>query len=183
MATYSLPAVRMERSMKQLLFGLLFAAVAMAAPVEVDVTLTNGRKVTGNLVSENDREIVLVVTASNGLFHQTINKADIAGVQEHVTVKPPGLRDVTQMQKNLKVAEDDVHRRDAVIAAAQKALDDFYGSHPLPNAASADKERKLRAKLATARMQAETAHAKLNTLTTELETMSRHMAEPAPQAK
>lgn len=168
--------------MKRFLILFLFAAAVSVGAADVDITLKNGKTVTGGVLSQNNHEIVLLVTASNGVYQQTIYKIDIASMKEHIAARP-GVRDVARLQKSLEAAEADVRRRDADIAAAQKALDDFYGTHPIPSAGSADKERKLRARVTTARTQAEMARAKLNALTNDLETLSHNMTEPAPAAK
>lgn len=182
--TFWLVAIRMASDMKRLLILFLFAAAVSVGAAEVDVTLKNGRKVTGGVLVDNDREIIILVQASNGVYRQTIKKADVAAMKEHAAPKsgPPGLADVARLQKSIKAAEEDVHRREAEIPIAQKALDDFYGSHPDAKAATLDKERKLRARLATTRTQVEIARSKLNALTLELETMSLQLTAP-PQAK
>ena len=182
--TFRLVAIRMAADMKRLLILLLFAAAVVTGAAEVDVTLKNGKKVSGGVLVDNDREIVILVQASNGVYRQTIKKADVAAVKERVAPKsgPPGSADVARLQKSIKAAEEDVHRREAEIPIAQKALDDFYGSHPDAKAATLDKERKLRARLATTRTQVEIARSKLNALTLELETMSLQLTAP-PQAK
>lgn len=174
----------MKHDMKHWIFLLLpaFAFTLSAHAAEVDVTLKNGKKVTGEVLSQTDREIVLVVTASNGVYHQTVLKTDIASMKERIPLVP-GVRDVARLQKSLKAAEDDVRRREADAAAAQKALDDYYGTHPVSSVASVDKERKLRARLMTTRTQAEKARSKLNEITADIETLSRNMTEPAPAAK
>ena len=168
--------------MKRFFVGLMLAAAVTAGAVEVDITLKNGKTVTGGVLSQSKTEIVLLVTAANGAYHQTIPKSDIASMKDHVP-DAPKVRDVARLQKSLQAAETDVRRREADIAAAQKALNDFYATHPIPSAATTDKERKLRARLTTARTQAETAQSKLNALTADVETMSRRIAEPAPATK
>jgi len=183
--TFWLVAIRMAPDMKRLLILLLFAAAVSVGAVEVDVTLKNGKKVTGGVLVDNDREIIILVQASNGVYRQTIKKADVAGVKEHAAPKagPPGPADVARLQKSIKAAEEDVRRREAEIPIAQKALDDFYGSHPDAKAATLDRERKLRARLATTRTQVDIARSKLNALTLDLGAMSRQLTEPPPQAK
>lgn len=179
--------------MKQLLFLLLFSVAVVASAAEVDVTLKNGKKVTGAVLVDNNEKLDLLVTASNGVYRLTINKTDILEVKDHATAPqqagPVGPKDLESLQRRTKAAEDEFHHRDKLAAKAQDSLDAFIRSRQrakesvLQRTSLDKRETELRTRLATARTTAEITRSIFRTLSKELEAMKQKLAEQEQRPK
>jgi len=173
--------------MKRFLFLLLFSVAVVASAAEVDVTLKNGKKVTGAVLVDDNEKLVLLVTASNGVYRQTINKTDILEVKDHATAPQQagsvGPKDLESLQRRAKAAEDEFRHRDKLATKAQDTLDAFIRSRQrakesVMQRTSLDKrETELRTRLSTARTRAEITRSSFKTLFKELEAMKRKLEE------
>ncbi|MCX6897162.1 MAG: hypothetical protein NT105_00545 [Verrucomicrobia bacterium] len=179
--------------MKRLLLLLIFSVAVAASAAEVDVTLKNGKKVTGAVLAQDDEKMVILVTASNGVYRQTINKTDILDIKDHATAPqqagPVGPKDLESLQRRAKAAEEEFRHRDKLAAKAQETLDAFVRSRQrakesvLQRASLDKRETELRTRLSTARTRAEAARSNFKTLSEDLETMNQKLAEPEQQPK
>ncbi len=177
--------------MKRLLVLLLLSAAMSASAADVDITLKNGKKVTGGVLAEDADEIVILVQASNGVYRKSINKTDIAVMKERAPAKPVtlGPKDVERLQKKIKAAGEELRRREMEIPKAQQALDDFYRARPntmgtaTQRTLADNQEKNLRTRLTTARTQAEIARSKLNALYNDLEEANKKTAESPQRLK
>ncbi|MBI5684623.1 MAG: hypothetical protein HZC54_06055 [Verrucomicrobia bacterium] len=173
--------------MKHFLFLLLilFFAGVLASAAEVNVTLKNGKQVTGAVLVNDSEKLVLLVTASNGVYRQTINKSDIAEIKEPTAAPegPVGPKDLESLQRRTTSAEEEFRHREKLAAKAQDTLDEFIrtrqrAKESAMQRASLDKrETEFRVRLSSARTRAEAARSNFKTLSKELAAMKQKLAE------
>lgn len=177
--------------MKHLLFLILFLAAVTANAAEVDVTLKNGKKVTGTVLVDNSEKLVILVQASNGVYRMTINKGEIAEVQDSAASKNItfGPKDKERLDMAIKAAENEVIHHEKIAVKAQESIENFIRSRnrlkesATQRTALDKREAEVRTRANAARMQSETARLKLNALYKEREAMNKNMAEAQRQAK
>ncbi|MFA5190892.1 MAG: hypothetical protein WC740_09205 [Verrucomicrobiia bacterium] len=177
--------------MKHLLFLILFFAAVTASAVEVDVTLKNGKKVTGAVLVDNNEKLVILVQASNGVYRMTINKGDIAEVKDSAAAKNIafGPKDKERLDMLIKATENEVIHREKIAAKAQETLENFIRSRnrlkesATQRTALDRREAEVRTRANAARMQSETVRLKLNAFYKEREAMNKKIAEAQRQAK
>ncbi len=185
----------MTGDMKHLLFFflLIFSTALSVSAAEVDVTLKNGKKVTGAVLVDDNEKLIILVTASNGVYRQTINKTEILEVKDHAAapqqVGPVGPKDLESLLRRSKAAEEEFRHRDKLAAKAQETLDEFTrtrqrAKESAMQRASLDKrETELRTRLSTARTRAEVARSSFKTLSKGLEAMNQKLAEQEQRPK
>ncbi|MFZ2644354.1 MAG: hypothetical protein WA117_25420 [Verrucomicrobiia bacterium] len=177
--------------MKHLLFLILFFAAVTASAVEVDVTLKNGKKVTGAVLVDNNEKLVILVQASNGVYRMTINKGDIAEVKDSAAAKNIafGPKDKERLDMLIKATENEVIHREKIAAKSQETLENFIRSRnrlkesATQRTALDRREAEVRTRANAARMQSETVRLKLNAFYKEREAMNKKIAEAQRQAK
>lgn len=177
--------------MKHLLFLILFFAAVTASAVEVDVTLKNGKKVTGAVLVDNNEKLVILVQASNGVYRMTINKGDIAEVKDSAAAKNIafGPKDKERLDMLIKATENEVIHREKTAVKAQETLENFIRSRnrlkesATQRTALDRREAEVRTRANAARMQSETVRLKLNAFYKEREAMNKKIAEAQRQAK
>lgn len=177
--------------MKHLLFLILLFAAVTANAAEVDVTLKNGKKVTGAVLVDNSEKLVILVQASNGVYRMTISKGDIAEVKDSAAAKNIafGPKDKERLDMSIKATENEVIRREKIAVKAQEALESFIRSRNRPRESATQRtaldrrEVEVRTRANAARMQSETVRLKLNAFYKEREAMNKKMAEAQRQAK
>ena len=171
---------------------LLSIATLSAGAVDVDVTLKNGKKVSGAVLVDNAEKLDILVTASNGVYRQSIQKSDIAEIKERGAATENmafGPKDKERLDRLIKSAEADAQFREKGVAKAQDALEAFVRSRnrtkesAMQRTAVDKRENELRVRAGTARSQSEIARSKLSALHKDREVMNRKMAEAQPQAK
>ncbi len=183
--------VRMAPAMKHLILLLILAVTVTANAAEVDVTLKNGKKVTGAVLVDNSEKLVILVQASNGVYRMTINKGDIAEVQDSAAAKNIafGPKDKERLDMLIKAAENEVIHREKITVKAQETLESFIRSRnrlkesATQRTALDKREAEVQTRANAARMQLETARSKLNALYKEREAMNKKIAEAQRQAK
>ncbi|MCX6908372.1 MAG: hypothetical protein NTY01_10060 [Verrucomicrobia bacterium] len=180
--------------MKYLLFLLpiLFSAIVSVSAAEVDVTLKNGKKVTGAVLVDNSEKLDLLVTASNGVYRQSINKADILEVKDHAAAAENmafGPKDKEKLDRLIKSAEAEATHREKLASKAQESFDGFVRTRnrtketAMQRTGADKRENELRVRAGTARSQSEISRSKLSTLHKEREMMNKKMTEAQQQAK
>lgn len=177
--------------MKHLLFLILFFAAVTANAAEVDVTLKNGKKVSGAVLVDNSEKLVILVQASNGVYRMAINKSDIAEVQDSAAAKNIafGPKDKERLDMLIKATENEVIHHEKIAVKAQETLESFIRSRnrlkesATQRTALDKREAEVRTRANSARMQLETERSKLNALYKEREVMKKKMAEAQRQAK
>jgi hypothetical protein len=170
---------------------ILFFTTLPVSAAEVNVILKNGKQVTGAVLVNNDEKLVLLVTASNGVYRQEISKSDIAEIKEPGAAPegPVGLKDLESLQRRASAAENEFRHREKLAAKAQDTLDEFIrtrqrAKESVMQRTSLDKrETELRVRLSSARARAELARSSFKTLAKELEAMKQKLAEQEPPSK
>ena len=178
--------------MKQVfLLLVLFAAVVCAGAAEMEVTLKNGKRVTGAVLVNDNEKVVLLVTASNGVYRQTINKSDIVEMKEVGAAPegPVGPKDLERIQRLAKAAEEEFRHREKLASKAQETLDEFIRTRQrakesaLQRASLDKRETGLRVRLSEARARAELARSNFKALFRELEATQEKLAEKEKPSK
>jgi hypothetical protein len=171
---------------------LLSIAALSASAAEVDVTLKNGKKVSGAVLVDNAEKLDLLVTASNGVYRQSIPKSDIAEIKERSAATESmvfGPKDKARLDRLIKSAEAEAAHREKLAAKAQESLDTFVRTRNRTKESAmqrmgADKrENELRTRAGTARSQSEIARSKLAALYKDREVMNKKAEEAQKESK
>jgi hypothetical protein len=177
--------------MKCIRFLLLIFIAVTAIAAEVDVTLKNGKKVSGAVLADTSEKLELLVTASNGVYRQSIPKSDIAEVRERGAADGMafGPKDKERLDRLIKSGEAEAAHREKLAAKAQDTLDNFVRTRNRTKESAmqrigADKrESELRTRAGAARSQSEIARARLGALYKDREVMNKKIEEAQKEAK
>lgn len=178
--------------MRQLfLFVALLSMVFSAVAAEVDVMLKDGKRVSGAVLVDDSEKLVILVTASNGVYRQTIAKSDVVEMKEHASVPqgPVGAKDLESLQRKTRAAEEELRHREKLAAKAQDSLDEFLRTRQrsaesaLQRVSLDKREAELKARLFSARTRVEMARSNFKTLLSDLDATRQKLVEQEKTAK